>query len=262
MTALKITFSGAIFNVIIMGVVTSNHFLYDHLSVYNEGRLMARRKRKLPPLTQEERLSPFPHHPRKPGIYVLYIDWPDKDTSCVPIYSLAYGAKKHLDIILDGLEWELVRDDDALIGIIDDKRWLVAENGIRVRCSRLQEILDHKYSSEEESWQMPPNRLQAIEAFRYGKAITQHKEPDSETPSETAKKARRAKRRSDAPKQPRKKREMPQGMITVAMIAESLNMLPREARARLRKASVAKPDLGWMWSEAEAEEIKELIADE
>ena len=50
-------------------------------------------------------------------------------------------------------------------------------------------------------------------------------------------------------------------MITVATIAESLNILPREARARLRKASVPKPDSGWMWSEAEAEEIKELIAD-
>jgi hypothetical protein len=185
------------------------------------------------------------------------------ERSCVNIYAEAFGAKKHLDILLKGLDFEII-EDNALIGLVDDKRHLVAENGIRVRCSLLQEILDHKYSSEEEEWQFDSSRARDIESFRYGKPITQKEQSGAESPQDTARKVRRSKRRATksegTPARERKKRETPEGMVTIAMIAESLNILPREARARLRKASVPKPDLGWTWDEAEAEKVKALIA--
>lgn len=221
---------------------------------------MARRRKKLRPRTDGP-LSPYAHHPRKPGIYVLYIDWPEKDRSCVHIYAEAFGAKRHLDILLKDLDFDISTDDD-LVGLIDDKRWLVAENGLRVRCHLLQEILDHVDSPEEESWQMETRHKRAIEAFRYGEPKTPQEDLDQpriDSPQESEKKIRRAKRRQENA-EPRKPREKPDGMITVAMMAESLKILPREARARLRKASITKPDLGWMWPEAEAQKIEELIA--
>lgn len=223
---------------------------------------MPRRKRRS--RRTDERLSPFPHHPRKPGIYVLYIDWPEKDQSCVYIYAEAFGAKRHLDILLEGLDFTVAKDDD-LVGLIDDKRWLRAENGIRIRCRLLQDILDHVDSPEEAEWQFETRHVRAIEAFRYGEARTPQEDIDQpkETPQESAKKARRAKRRkAKREASPRAPRETPDGMITVATIAESLNILPREARARLRKAKVTKPDAGWIWPLGEADEIKALIADE
>ena len=103
---------------------------------------MARRKRQRRRLRDDGPLSPYPHAPLKPGIYVLYIDWPEKQRSCVNIYSEAFGAKRHLNILLQGLEYEVIKDD-SLIGLIDNRHWLIAENGIRVRCSLLQDILDH-----------------------------------------------------------------------------------------------------------------------
>lgn len=207
--------------------------------------------------------SPYAHHPKKPGIYVIYIDWKEKDRSCVHIYAEAFGAKRHLDILLQDLEYEVV-DDDALIGIIDDKRWLIAENGIRVRCSRLQDILDHVDSPEEAEWKMESRNIRSIEAFRYGAAKTPREsfdQPEVELPQDTEKKVRRARtRKANAEPKTRAPREIPDGLIAVATIAESLNILPREARARLRKASVPKPAIGWLWSEAEAKEIEKLIA--
>ena len=219
---------------------------------------MARKRRSKKRPVHSGPLSPYPHLPHKPGIYVLYIDWKEEDKSCVPIYAEAFGAKRHLDILLKGLS-TTIADDDALVGIVDDKRWLIAENGIRVKCSRLQDILDHEDSPEEAEWKMENRHIREIESFRYGMPQTEKDSQPVETPQESNRRARRAKRR-DENSQPRKKREIPTGSITVAMIAESLSILPREARARLRKAKVSKPDNGWVWPEADADEIKSLIA--
>ena len=185
----------------------------------------------------------------------MYVSWAEKNTACTPIYAEAFGAKRHLDILLKDLEFEII-DYPEGTGLIDDKRVLVAENGIRIRCSLLQDILDHVDSTEEETWEMEPRHIRSIEAFRYGEPVT----GDSNTEIRNdRKKFRRAERRKKNTS-PRKPREIPTGMITVAIIAESLNILPREARARLRKANVTKPTDGWMWPDAEAESIKELIA--
>jgi len=193
---------------------------------------------------------------------VLYIDWPKKDTSAVPIYAEAFGAKRHLDTLLQGLKYEITDKGDPLIGLIDDSRWLVAENGIRVRCNLLQEILDHVDSPEEEAWDMEARHKRIIEAFRYGEPITNSENyADSPISSDSSRESKleriRERRENSAPRKPRLK---PEGMITVAMIAEMLNILPREARSRLRRASVPKPDHGWMWDPDSADQVKKLIA--
>lgn len=217
---------------------------------------MARKRRKV----HEGPLNPYPQRPHRPGIYVLYIDWKDRDISGVSIYSAAFGARKHLDILLQGLEREVITEE-SLIGLIDDKQVLVASNGIRIRCSRLQEVLDHVYSPEEEAWQMETRHVRDIERFRYGEAQTDKDETPSDDIRTLNKKARRSKRRKEkSSARPKKSREVPAGTVTVAMIAESLNIAPREARARLRKSEVTKPDSGWQWPEDEAKEIEELIA--
>lgn len=217
---------------------------------------MARKRQKV----HEGPLNPYPHRPSKPGIYVLYIDWKDKSLSGVSIYSEAFGARRHVDILLRGLEHKVIKDDD-LIGLVDNKHWLVASNGIRIRCTRLQEILDHVDSPEEEAWQMETRHIREIERFRYGEARTDKEETPADDIRTLNKKARRSKRRKEkSAAKPKKSRETPAGTITVAMIAESLNIAPREARARLRKSKVTKPDSGWQWPEDEAKEIEELIA--
>ena len=213
---------------------------------------MAKRRRAK---QREEFLSPYPHGHKKPGKYVLYIDWPEKDRSCVFIYAEAFGAKRHLDLLLQGLEYKIIKDDE-LMGLIDSRAWLVAENGIRIRCTLLSQVLAHKDSEEESSWEMEARHVREIEAFRYGQAITKNPSIDQEE-----KKERKAKRRQqERITKTRTPRQIPDGMVTVAMIAESLSIVPREARARLRKAGVPKPDLGWMWSTDDAPAIKELIA--
>ena len=83
---------------------------------------MARTKRRR---ERHEILSPYAHHPHNPGKFVLYIDYPAKNTSCVYIYAEAYGARRHVDILTEGSEYTF-EDSDTLLGIIDDRRWLVA----------------------------------------------------------------------------------------------------------------------------------------
>lgn len=208
-----------------------------------------------------EYMSPYPNGPKKPGIYVLYIDWPEFNRSYIPIYALTYGAKRHLDILLEGLEYEIV-EDPKLMKLVDDGRWLVAENGIRVRCSRLQEILDHEDFPEEEAWEMEERHVRSIKAFRQEKVNIPRKgfEPDTTDATDEGDNSSVVRVKKIKREVKRAPRELPTGMISVAEIAESLNMLPREARARLRKAEVEKPDNGWVWSKTEAEKIKKLIA--
>lgn len=176
--------------------------------------------------------EPFPSCPARPGRFVIYAKKGDREP--ISIFYACYAAKKYLEALLDGEPYVL--EGDTI---------LKSESGLFVRSDTLPEILEHKYTKEEAAWELPhPYDVEAY-FMRYGKR------PDNKTVVTREITRERKVRRKRAPRT---------GLVPVGDIAEQLGLSPREARGRLRKAKVQKPDAGWAWPESEVEDIKTLIA--
>lgn len=78
--------------------------------------------------------------------------------------------------------------------------------------------------------------------------------PDMFKPEVAAKPEKVKKERTKSPV-----REAREGLVSVAQIAEELNILPRVARGYLRAAKIDKPAVGWAGDEAWADMIREAL---
>lgn len=127
--------------------------------------------------------------------------------------------------------------------------WQTAQFGdIDISSPELDKIISYKPTSLEADWQLPKPYPEDIERFLHGPRMStaiEHVERDTKGNLPMAK-----------PVKPKIDRT---GKITVQDIAAELKLLPRDARAILRKAKIAKPAGGWIGDDKWAEMIKATL---
>lgn len=198
--------------------------------------------------------QPYPSSPSVPPKYCLYMRYPhdapegEARLLIVNFYG-TYAAKKTLEAVIgdDEYKWKMSNKSTMLRGNPDT---IITSRGVKIRePSALDEIIEYEYTREEEAWEVPPEKLRTIRSFL-------RPYPDEAIPSENGKHEEEPLRRDRAERTPRPSRE---GLVNISEICERLRLEPRNARAILRKAQIAKPEQGWAWPADEAAKIEAEI---
>lgn len=113
-----------------------------------------------------------------------------------------------------------------------------------VRGSHIEDILEAKYTKEELSWTPPYPENIALEHLTNFSVPTRS---SVSTITEDSDKPKPQKKPSKPISRHKSTKPSPHGMITVAQMAEQLQIPPNKARQMLRKANIKKPDHGWSY---------------
>ena len=157
-------------------------------------------------------------------------------------YGAMYAAAHWLNHILDNCEGKASWISEECIRIKHDNGYSIIIKG------ELEQAAEYTFTKEEKLWTPPfldSRQLNRATMYHipqeelYPKPTSPTEEPD-EKPNEP-----KPTRDTKAPKRHKTQKAAPEGSITVAQIAESLDLAPNKARNILRKANIAKPAGGW-----------------
>jgi hypothetical protein len=184
-----------------------------------------------------------PSSPKRPPTSCVYL-YKDSRTLIVPFCrDEAAAALLHLALAGEGdIKW---KKDQA------GRPSITCESGLVAQASSLEEL--ERLFELETDFELPdpyPNEVRMLKTGAGIKSLagpSQHRQlaaPDGEE---------RKPRRVKEPKAPRTPK--PQGdYYGVAWLAEKLGAEPKDVRTALR-AQIKKPDIGWLWSPADAETV-------
>jgi hypothetical protein len=208
---------------------------------------MARRKQRTETSTgdapKRSKLEPaWPSAPVRNPRYCLYCTNHESERQYIVNSYGLYAIRKIFDALTEGQELEP--------SPLDPER-TVCFGDIDIKSDELKEIMAHKYSAEEEAWELPVPYPQEIERFLHGPRMS--KDLGESTTVNEKGDVVRAPPKPKAPKIDRSK------FITVQSLAEEIGIDPRDARAALRKAKVEKPEGGWLGDEEWAKGIRDVL---
>ncbi len=187
--------------------------------------------------------EPWPSCPRRNPRYVLYCYNHENDRRYIINSYARYAIRKIFDLI--------VGDNQIEPSPLDPKR-TITFGDIDIKSDEMEEILAHKYTKEEEAWNLMAPYHEDVRNFLHGGRISNAL--DDPTQPKSARVPREPK--------PVKERIDRSQFITVQSLAEDIGIDPRDARAALRKAKIEKPSIGWMWeNEKDTKEVKKILAD-
>lgn len=175
---------------------------------------------------------PFPANPtRNPRFGLKFINTDDGKLAFHNFYG-RFAAKRFLDLVISNDPYTWLDDNTILIA---NRIKVQGEGG-----TDLEAIIEHEDNKLEQQWEMSDPYLQFARSIR------------GERPVERPTRAKALGRH-------RSRKPVAEGLVTVAQLADELGITSREARQRLRKSKIAKPDGGWQWPADEAAKIKELL---
>lgn len=179
----------------------------------------------------EERIALMEHaYPSSPtrtpkyGFYVIF-----NNNFMFQNFVGKYAAKDFVDRMIRKQKIKWVSD-----------KILETEDGLTIRAEHyfdLDEIVEYEPTMEELGWSPDRIKLAIYAGFLSG----EHTAQSISTIPTRHKKASRA------------------GLVTIQDIAQELDLDPKEARKRLRTRNIPKPQVGWAWSNEDAEKIKDKI---
>lgn len=106
--------------------------------------------------------APFPSSPSRPPRFVIRADNVEAGTLYLSnAYSL-YAARKLYDALCGGMPR------------VGHTSFYVQFGHVRIGSDQITQIMGHKYTSEEDEWQLPDNVATAIRQFVIGKNFTGH----------------------------------------------------------------------------------------
>lgn len=185
----------------------------------------------------------FPSSPQRPPVLELKFA---REGNLVASLTFAayYPAYILLKEFIDGHDRVWVSDDA-----------IETDEGILISTGQheLDRLLTRKYTAEELAWELPSNYKRLVAQI---KGISFKQQSNDDTPDDPV--PPQTKPKGDKPK-PKSKPVRSGDAITIAQLAEELGILPRDARAILRKSNTPKPDAGWEWEPTQAETIRELL---
>jgi len=126
---------------------------------------------------------------------------------------------------------------------------LVHKSGytLTIKGTDLTAAIEYTPTKEEKTWTIPyPDKVTVEKLTTFWQRIQPSSHTptsDSEEPSTKPKKVMRTSKRHKTQK------PAPDGMVTVAMICEELDLAPNKGRNLLRKAKIEKPKHGWTFKE-------------
>lgn len=199
-------------------------------------------------VTKKNELEPaWPSSPTRPPKYVLYIFLDNKFNSALNAVA-KYAAKKLLDALLDGFDYEL----------IGDHRIETTDGHMLIRCEQgAKMLMEYKYTAAEKEWELPkpyPNVINQIRTGRYRR--------DDDPMVDAAQLPKEKKERVKKEVKERTPRVSREGLVSIGDICTELGIDPRDARKVLRAKKMEKPDAGWAWATKEAAEVKAMIKKE
>jgi hypothetical protein len=166
-------------------------------------------------------------------------------------YGAMYAAHHWLNHILDNAEGKASWLNNNVIRIKHPNGYSLIIKG------ELEEAAEYTPTKEEKLWTPPfPDSRQLNRATMYH-IPKEELSPKPTSPTEEPKE-------KPTPKPPRRHKSTkpaPEGHITVAQIAESLDIQPNKARNILRKSGIAKPAGGWTFkiNDPQVQKITELL---
>lgn len=189
--------------------------------------------------------EPFPSSPTRPPNYVLYCTNHESDRRYIVNACALYAIRKIFDAI--------VGENEIAPSPLSETTMTFGE--VDIKSDQMSAILNHQYSKAEEEWELGRPYPEQIDNFLHGPRMSRLLEQHPGATG-TVTKTESVKRE---PK-PVKERVDRSGMITVQQLASDAGIDPRDARAALRKAKVAKPTGGWLGDEAWAKTIRPVLA--
>jgi hypothetical protein len=199
---------------------------------------MARRRSSTDPDTNGARSTlqePWSSSPTRPPRYVLKCyNHETGKLYLVNSYAL-YAARKIFDAVVGAKDW--TRNGNA-----------VTCHDIDITSDEMDAIVKHEYTPEEKAWDLPLPYPHDINQFLHD--VRRPRKDDDEAPAPKPTKPAPVKT---------SKPESKRGEVTIQHICDELKMLPRDARAILRKAKVDKPAGGWAGDAKWGADIKAIL---
>lgn len=169
-------------------------------------------------------------------------------------FSQLYAAKAFINLMLDGDDYTRTNDFQ-----------IESDRGVRIRMeniptrkgpSRFDEVLTYQFTPQEAEFTFPDSFIQSYGTVPRLKTLREcpaAPEPDhaTETPVKVAQRAPSTPKPASKPK--------PEGLVTVASIADELKIDAKAARTALRKAKIEKPEHGWSFAPADVARITAAI---
>lgn len=176
----------------------------------------------------------FPSSPTRPPRHVLRFDKGDGPLNIVNFVT-PEAARSFLDLVTKGEDLNWQTDNSALIPSL----------GVTVVSRTLEDIV------ETDEIIPIPYPLSATAGAVRG----EHQEQYS------PKSKGKTRKKGKTERSPRKKRtrKAPDGMVSIAHIADELGIPATKARKLLREAKIEKPDAGWAWDEKGAKKIRKVL---
>ncbi len=164
--------------------------------------------------------------------YVLYCDKDGKDS--VVGFQHCFQATHFIEALIDNDDYDYIDKDKDII---------VTDSGVTIRCDRLKDIIEHEFTIREMCWILSPLFLMQIHYLLYG-------ERSDESPPILGRKS------------PKISKSQRGNYLGIKPLAAKLGVTPQICRGMLRKSSIEKPSIGWLWKPDEIDNVvKELKED-
>jgi hypothetical protein len=192
-----------------------------------------------------------PSSPTRPPVCHFYFQARNPDGEHTFFFTIGYAAlyagHHFITQLLESLE-------DCETHWLDNDQLLITHtptlSTLLVK-GELEDAIEYQPTKEESQWTIPHSDTQslrrAIMFWSHSPTSTTDDKPTSST--ENAPSAGKTSKPTSAPKRHKTTKAPAQSdQITVAQIAEQLNIAPNKARNILRKANISKPTQGWTFN--------------
>lgn len=124
-------------------------------------------------------------------------------------------------------------------------------DNLSIRTTDGREELESLMELEHDELVLPEEITRSLERLILGRSSFRNEDgSDKVLPVKEPKKKREPK----APREPKQRKEKPAGMLSAADMAAAAKLDPGKLRGWLR-ANVTKPDIGWLWNQADFDAI-------
>lgn len=162
-------------------------------------------------------------------------------------FAALYAAKAFINLMLQGDDY--TRVDDFNIKTARGVSIRIENPTGRKGPSLFDTVLNYQMTPQEQEFEFPERLLSAYRPFPNSPLLTSkpQQSPNDETPDNDQQTPTKATQRAPKPAQPARKPK-PEGLVTVASIADELKIDAKQARQALRKAKIDKPEHGWAFT--------------
>jgi hypothetical protein len=166
-------------------------------------------------------------------------------------FTHVFAAKKFFDLIVRDDKFKWINTKTIEVEGVTPK--------ITIKSDELEEIVEYKYKGNEAAFvlPMPYPGYAALMRGEHSERPTAKVDPaDLPQPHKKDKPAKTVEKKERVP------RASPDGMITATQLAEQLGVKPTVLRSALRGLKLTKPAGGWLWTPADAKEVKAKVEKE